>query len=103
MTTAEIHGPHNRNHRNTPIDRLMREIERDYAAGRIGITATGEIIPLLDIYEDLQRDTPPTDYHVAPARMIDRDYQHTCPHCGTAYRDQDQRDPDRCPFCWRLI
>jgi hypothetical protein len=90
--------------RATPVDILMGEIEQDYLAGRIGINADGTLTPLSDIYEDMQREQPATDYHIGPAREVDRDYHRTCQHCGTAYRTSEQtRDPDRCPYCWRLV
>jgi rubrerythrin len=81
----------------------MRQIERDYTSGRIGITDEGELVPLRDIYEDMSNDARPTDYHIAPQRDLDRSDHHNCRHCGTVYRGTEQRDPARCPFCWRLV
>ena len=89
-------------HRRTPIDAIMRDLEREYRAGRIGITQDGEITPLSDIYEDMTADQP-ADYNIASTRMMDRETQKVCRHCGTAYRTTDQRDETRCPFCWRLV
>lgn len=80
----------------------MRDIEREYRAGRIGINDTGELIPLSDIYEDMQ---PPsrTDYRITSARLMDRETHRTCRHCGCSYRTTEQRDPERTPCCGRLI
>ena len=89
--------------RYTPIDDLMRDIERDYRAGRIGITDDGELMPLTDIYEDMACRARPTDYRIASSRDMDRETHRACTHCGIAYRSTDQRDRDRCPYCWRLI
>ena len=80
----------------------MVQIRRDYVSGRIGITPDGELIPLRDIYEDMAGTGSETDYHIAPMRDLDRAEQRYCPHCATAYRITDQRDADRCPYCWRL-
>lgn len=38
-----------------------------------------------------------------PDNLNTDDPARTCPHCRTAYRASDQRDPDRCPYCWRLV
>lgn len=40
-----------------------------------------------------------------PIGLNSTDTQHTCPYpeCNTAYRRSEQQDPNRCPFCYRLI
>jgi hypothetical protein len=91
------------NHRRTAIDHLMLDVEHEYRSGRIGITDTGEIISLRDISEQMPMESRLADYHIASARDIDRDHHRHCRHCQTAYRASEQRDPSRCPFCWRLI
>ncbi len=52
------------------------------------------------------RDLGPIHNYMRP-ELIDRinrlDASTTCKWCGTSYRQSDQRDTDRCPFCWRLI
>ena len=89
------------NHRHTPIDTLLEDIEHDYRAGRIGITRDGEIMTLVDIYHDLKRINPTTDYHIASPRVIDRDFQRQHDPCTTAYRTTEQKETetDRCPYC----
>lgn len=87
--------------RHTPIDILMDGIEHDYRAGLIGITRDGEIMNLVDIYHDLKRNNPTTDYHIASPRGIDRETHRHCDHEPTAYRSTElkETESDRCPYC----
>jgi hypothetical protein len=64
----------------------------------------GDIIMIDPI--DLLRDMDCTVnefWTAAPHHLNTTDPQHLCKWCNTSYRDSDQRDHDRCPFCWRLI
>jgi hypothetical protein len=85
----------------TAVDDIMKDIERAYLSGRIGITDNGEITTLNDAYQDAAPDST-ADYHIAPSRETDRGFQRHCRLCDTAYRTSDIKD-GRCPFCWRLI
>lgn len=88
--------------RTTAIDHIMRDVESDYRSGRIGITDTGELVPLRDIYDDLQHGRRPTDYRIASARDMDRETHRTCRTCGCAYRTTDQTDPRWTPCNHRI-
>ena len=81
-----------------PVDEAIRQIEREYMTGQIGIARTGEIKRLSNIYDDRYKDR--ITYHF-PA---DRDDQRTCPHCNTAHRASERADNrTRCPWCYKII
>jgi hypothetical protein len=75
-------------------------IEREFNAGRLGITDQAEVESLTDIF----KQTPDTDFQF-PDTQADRLERHQCPYCQTAFRTSDLREPDadRCPFCHRMM
>ncbi len=87
--------------RHTPLDILMDDIAKDYRAGLIGIAGDGTLMNLADIYHDLKRSNPQTDYHIAAPREIDREYQRQHKPCTTAYRTTEQKETEQgiCPYC----
>ena len=86
------------------VDALMKDLAREYYSGHIGITNEGEIVGLSNTYSDISATNPPVDYHIAPTRELDREYQKQCqnPECGVYFRTNEIKD-GRCPFCWVLI
>lgn len=63
----------------------------------------GVIVELTEYMRDLGPIHNPHAVRRLPGDLNSDDPARTCPHCRTAYRASDQRDPDRCPYCWRLI
>ena len=74
----------------------------------------GYTMQIMSLIEDVDGDP---DYIVPPSmrayneqatrRLPDAlnttDPATTCKWCNTTYRASDQHDPDRCPYCWRLV
>lgn len=85
----------------TPLDTLLRDLEREFSAGKIGIDHNGSIKPLTNVFTDS------TEYNlnIPTSRMQDRDDQTHCPYCNTVFRHSEQRSnaKDRCPFCYKII
>ncbi len=86
--------------RTIPVDEYMRQCEREYLSGHIGVDpADGTIHRIGNIYD--QHDLT---MHAAKTYLYDRAEQSTCPHCNTAHRASERADnKTRCPWCYKII